>query len=905
MPPFEDDDDAAEQQARKKKKRQVVMCRDVVIKRLIKRDGKPKPSPVVQLQEIFEEAPDKGRFVGDTMFWKFFPDIAINRIYHTDSVEYRNLWVMFWETVFFIVLLIFFMAYVYLLQSRSVYGVTQEQELYWSGCNSTGHCKLDQVNNERSFWEFMHGDFVNRAFTEYADPPPDVASILTVFPANDFPITWHPRFVGPSRSSVLLGTIRLRQLRVKKNTGCTVSKLFAHIYPDCYAEYSDVAKSVRPYASRFVPTYIREAFGYMTEEETMQASMSGTYSSYGGDGFVVDLPWNSSDSKTLISDLWQWKWVDQGTRAVVVELSTLHTNVNVICNTRLLFEFGPTGSVAGKVQSLGGRVELFMPSTSTSSALTLLVLMIVVFILFVFFGCYSGWLMFKTCKNFIGENPWRYLRRQSWAGKLMLFPNTLHHYLRYLWNLCDLTMITLFFTHIGFRFGTFSAVSGVKVLAPSVIGHPEMFMPFSGIMRPLVYSRNVLSVLAILMWIKLFKYLTMSSYFRLLVSILERCAAKLFVFSVIIVVVFFGFAVAFFAGWSSTEEKYLSIFGSFLVNFFLLLDGFEVSEEWFAPGRDGIMPAVFLIFIAMIYFVLMFIAVAIVLDTHATIDRSAKEDPDRKNPMIVFIYTYYKMMLGVSLVQVEAEENMKQDELSIPLELLPGVVRRKFIEKKRKMQRIANESFAGMEIYPLEYDDDAKAASSSDWMLPNSRQDVFSNLDGAAVKGPLALYDVPEGLLRSDISRAQLQRLMDDDPSLPILLHESRAEKVIRRFKNLDARAAAEGQEDVGAIKKLQGQVFGKIDGLEQVKFGDEIEEVREITELTEEMNSAVTGVRNQFRIELTGIIEATALLFEHLVEVTQGLDAVRENHEAVLDSVRDKAESELMANHKRGLFGR
>ena len=79
-------------------------------------------------KDIFEETPDKDRFVGDVMFWKFFEDIDANRIYHTNSVEYRtallaeiyftsflafvrckslrrNLKVMFFETLFYLVLL--------------------------------------------------------------------------------------------------------------------------------------------------------------------------------------------------------------------------------------------------------------------------------------------------------------------------------------------------------------------------------------------------------------------------------------------------------------------------------------------------------------------------------------------------------------------------------------------------------------------------------------------------------------------------------------------------------------------------------------------------------------------------------------------------------------------------------
>jgi len=88
------DDDGA-----KKKKRSVFLNRDIVMRRLhLKQQGK-KASPMTLLKDIFEETDDKDRFVGDIMFWKYFEDIDIDRIYHTNSVEYRNLKVMFFETV--------------------------------------------------------------------------------------------------------------------------------------------------------------------------------------------------------------------------------------------------------------------------------------------------------------------------------------------------------------------------------------------------------------------------------------------------------------------------------------------------------------------------------------------------------------------------------------------------------------------------------------------------------------------------------------------------------------------------------------------------------------------------------------------------------------------------------------
>merc|ERR1712008_155902 len=172
------------------------------------------------------------------------------------------------------------------------------------------------------------------------------------------------------------------------------------------------------------------------------------------------------------------------------------------------------------------------------------------------------------------------------------------------------------------------------------------------------------------------------------------------------------------------------------------------------------------------------------------------------------------------------------------------------------------------------------------------------------------VYDVPPALLKEIISRDQLQRLMDEDSTLPILLGSKSAVDVIRKFRQTQPQVAdADGPLAIGdssvsgtdnadqqseeqslPLKRLQGYVFGRIDELEKVKLDDEVPEVPEIDELTEDMSSAITDVRNQFRLELTGIIEATASLFQHLLELTQSIGHVRQNHEGVIVTTQQRA---------------
>lgn len=842
---------------------------------------------MVLLKDIFEETPDKDRFVGDVMFWKFFADIDANRIYHTNSVEYRNLKVMFFETLFYLVLLGSVTAYAYNLQSQDVFESRIEQLDYWRGCDTDGNCRIQKVEDVASFWTWMQNELVPLAYTDDVDAP-KVAQIETVFPNSKFPLYWSPRYLSDTRSTVLLGSLRMRQLRVQPNAGCIVTALVRHVYPDCYSTYDASRESQDPYDPRFAPTYLTKAYQWRPVEETQQVSLTGSAASYSGSGYFIDLPANKSHASSMLSDLHVWRWVDKLTRAVTIELTTMSTNVNVIVNTVILFEFTPNGAVTGTVSSTAMRTFFFTPSLQGSN-LFAFILLIWLSLMFFIFTLYSLWLMYETCFNYLGQNPIGYLKRSGWTARLLFPFRTLYQFFRYGWNFADMVILGSFYVHLGFRISAYLAVGSNPVLQPDVIGHPEIFMPFGQLMEPLVLGNNLLALLSITCWVKLFKYLCMSSYFRLLVRILESCAARLIIFAALLLVVFFGFAVAFSIGLGTTDRNFVTIPGSFLVLFFLLIDGYSIDIEWFRPGKDQLVTLIFLGYIALICFVLLNIFVAIVLDTFSLASRLYAVEADKKNPMIVFLHTYWNWMKGQSLVKDESEEHMNPKDLSITLDLLPGLVRRKWVEKKRRMQRVADQNFAGMDLFPEDVDRSLSKKRAdqmiTDWMLPSTQTDVFDQMTAPVEHKPLALYEVPDTIMTQEISRAQLQRLMDEDSTIPLLLGSKRAVDVIRKFKPVEKEE--ESGQPVSAVKAMQGTIFGRIDKLERVKLDDDVPEVPEMTQIAEQMSGAILDLRNQFRVQLTGVIECTAVLFEHLVELTQGLDEVRQNSDGVIRLVR------------------
>merc|ERR1711953_947239 len=101
------------------------------------------------------------------------------------------------------------------------------------------------------------------------------------------------------------------------------------------------------------------------------------------------------------------------------------------------------------------------------------------------------------------------------------------------------------------------------------------------------------------------------------------------------------------------------------------------------------------------------------------------------------------------------------------------------------MQSIASDCFAGLELFQDEdFLKENNRKSLSDWALPNTRLEI-EKMNAVPSNKPLSIYDIPEKALQQEISRAQLQRLMDEDETLKILLDEDHAKDVIRKFKNI------------------------------------------------------------------------------------------------------------------------
>jgi hypothetical protein len=882
-------------------------------------DGIVVLTPLDELREALEDDQSKEaqRFIADPMFWKHMGCIDQTRIFRTTSIEFRNLKVIFFETVGYIFFFFIFVIMLFLLQSPDVYDSRAQQHDYWLGCDGQT-CKMHQVSDVASFWGWMQDSLIDEVFPPNAPAPLKVTNITTKFGgAPEYSIFSSPLMVGETNTNVLLGSVRIRQLRIMKNAaGCDVSPLFKHVYSDCYGPYGPTQAATGEeafYGTRYTPTYILPCFSHSTAEQTQADTLSGEMSEYGPDGFFFDLPSNRPTATVMMHDLQEWNWVDRSTRAVVIEMTVLNTNTNVVVNMRLLFEFGPTGTVRPSVHQYSYRAMFLTFATGEGQELAVFIVQILVFLGFLGLIGYIGWQLSRVGVKFF----------------------------TYGWNWIDVVLVLLWWLYIGHRAAVWSAVGAEPALQPGKIGDPDRFMPFSKHMRMLVPASQILAILSLLAWVKLFKYLSLISCFKEFVQVIEFCMGRLAVFATLIIVIFTGYGMAFHVALGESNEGYARADRSLTRLFFMLVSGLKVDEWWFSPweavceslGDDGtfrcelslLAPVLSLSFLVLIYFIVGNIFMAIVLEAYLCthMDNSIGEDDlTKRNPMLLFLFAYFHQLKGISLLK-ENDEALPE-EMGIDLDLLPGMVRNKYLEKRRRnqliidryqgdlteaelkrktsksnsktsnyssgvdgtvMQRYKQKAAKGVERAMRMLTEAINMPSQDDFNPPepedagDTRFDLFGQHDDAD-------YD-------QEISLNQLQRLLDQEPMLQILLGTKNALDVIRHFK----RPAEEDEDDdddpLRKVAELQETVFRKVDKLEKSGLTMDRRDVPFVKDIGDEISQSLSVVQNEWREELTMLVESITTLSDGFADLYDGIEKCSRNHTDLMDLVEGPPSTE------------
>jgi hypothetical protein len=142
-----------------------------------------------------------------------------------------------------------------------------------------------------------------------------------------------------------------------------------------------------------------------------------------------------------------------------------------------------------------------------------------------------------------------------------------------------------------------------------------------------------------------------------------------------------------------------------------------------------------------------------------------------------------------------------------------------------------------------------------------------------------------------EISLQQLQSLMDGEPMLQILLGTKNAIDVIKYFKTFQRDEEEEEQEGMAKddkpeektslekVAELQENVFRKVETLEKAKLNMERLSVPFVDEMADSMQFSLSSAQNEWRQQLTGIMEVLTQITDAFTDVKKSIDNVQNNH--------------------------
>ncbi|CAI2337433.1 unnamed protein product [Caenorhabditis sp. 36 PRJEB53466] len=148
--------------------------------------------------------------------------------------------------------------------------------------------------------------------------------------------------------SMGIGTIR--QVRTKKSAQCGIIKQFQPFIDDCQEELTSENEETTLYMQSGWSalesdngTDAADEYTYKTEDDLKTGTVSGYLSSYGGGGYTVSLSGTVSSMQTLFTQLEDERWIDEYTRAVIIEFSAYNAQVNYFSVVQLLVEIPKSG----------------------------------------------------------------------------------------------------------------------------------------------------------------------------------------------------------------------------------------------------------------------------------------------------------------------------------------------------------------------------------------------------------------------------------------------------------------------------------------------------------------------------------------------------------------------------------
>ena len=329
---------------------------------------------------------------------------------------------------------------------------------------------------------------------------------------------------------------------------------------------------------------------YKTSEELQSLPLQGLRALYGGGGFVADLGYTKASALRVITNLQNNSWIDEKTRAVLIEFMVFDSSTNLFSAVSYIYEALPLGGAATfkriNTMSLYGATG----KRSFSAVCELIVLLMV----FYFITAEAVKIWKEKCSYF--KSAWAYVEMAQILSAIA-------------------TVVLSIFQ----RYYTTKLVNRIHA-------NPFETSSFHYTVMWSDLENALIAVLVFILTIKVLKILQFNEHISSLAASMVRCRAKIVSYSAVFMVAFLAFMQVALLVFGSTTKVYSSVSEVFRTQFGLFIGGDTDYQDLKSANRI-IGPIYFFLFMTTMASILINMFLAILNESY----REVRVYPDREH----------------------------------------------------------------------------------------------------------------------------------------------------------------------------------------------------------------------------------------------------------------------------------
>ncbi|CAF3727871.1 unnamed protein product [Adineta steineri] len=413
-------------------------------------------------------------------------------------------------------------------------------------------CLGTKITTIDDYWNWLENNFITniRAQQWYNnDPPRNLSGFI-----ND-------------KSNRLIGWATMRQLRVK-STLCQVQNEIISTCQYDYNFYNEDKYSYKPgWKNSITQNYssaISQSFQYSTSQDLDTYSYIGEHGTYSGNGYVYEFRGRLVDLQSNLSLLHQLEWINNQTRAIIIQLTLYNPNVQLFTSVTFLAEFL---SSTGIFTSARFEPMNFYTFTSITQFVSIIVYMIIII--------YFMWIELRS----VFKLKWKYIHQ--------------------FWSYIEIGIITCSWTSVGIYIWGYNESKRIGKLFNETNGYVYINLQLASYVNDiLIYLYGFCSFFGTIKLIKLFRF---NQRLCLFIETLKYCGKELLAFFMIFSIIFFSFVCLFYLLFISKLESCSTLLKTIQMLFQTILMKFDAHELVEAGGFLG--PFSFSLFIIFIVFI--------------------------------------------------------------------------------------------------------------------------------------------------------------------------------------------------------------------------------------------------------------------------------------------------------------